>query len=90
MRNLAAAVIAAAMKDLLQGHDADGVLSWVNASPARIPFSMACGWLDISPQETRLRLQRIATNPAAYRESMRLVAFRTAIENALRWPSDAA
>ena len=78
MRALAAAVITAAIKDLIEGRDGDGVLCWVNGGPAALPFRMACQWLDISPQATRKRLEKIAANPAAYREPLRLVAFRTA------------
>ena len=77
MRNLAAAVIAAAVKDLLEGRDAATILSWINGSPAALPFSMACQWLDISPREARLKLREIAANPAAYREPLKLVAYRT-------------
>ena len=38
---------------------------------------MACQWLDMSPRETRVRLQAMAANPAAYRERLKLVAHRT-------------
>ena len=38
---------------------------------------MACQWLDISPGNTRVRLQAMAANPDAYRESLRLVAYLT-------------
>ena len=78
MRSLAAAVIAHAVRDLLAGRDTAEILSWVQGRPARLPFSTACQWLDISPQEARLRLREIAANPDAYREPLRLVAFRTA------------
>ena len=45
--------------------------------PAALPFSTSCHWLDISPRETRVRLERMAANPDAYREPLRLVAHRT-------------
>ena len=77
VRSLAAAVIACALTDLLRGRDADGVLSWINGGPAALPFRMACQWLDINPQVTREHLEKIAANPAAYREPLRLVAYRT-------------
>ena len=77
MRNLAAAVLAHALTDLLKGRDAAGVVAWINGRPARLPFSMACQLLDISPQKARLRLREIAANPAAHREPLKLVAFRT-------------
>ena len=43
-----------------------------------MPFKLACQWLDISPQVMRERLEKIAANPAAYQEPLRLIAFRAA------------
>ena len=77
MRSLAAAVLANALTDLLKGRDTAEILSWVQGRPAALPFWMACHWLDISPLETRLRLQAMAADPAAYRERLRLVAYLT-------------
>ena len=77
MRSLAAAVLACALMDLLRGRDTAEILSWFQGRPAALPFWMACHWLDISPQETRARLQAMAANPDAYREPLRLVAHRT-------------
>ena len=71
-------MIAAAVKDLLEGRDAAKVLSWINGNSASLTFSMACSWLDVSPQVMRERLEKIAANPAAYREPLKLIAFRTA------------
>ena len=77
MRSLAAAVLACALTDLLRGRDTAKILSWVQGRPAALPFWMACHWLDISPLETRERLQSMAANPAAFRERLRLVAYLT-------------
>ena len=38
---------------------------------------MACQWLDISPLETRVRLEAMAANPAPTAKPLRLVAHRT-------------
>ena len=65
VRSLAAAIIATAIKDLLDGRETAKALSWVNGSPAALTFAMACHWLDISPQEARQRLQAMAANPDA-------------------------
>ena len=78
MKSLAAAVLAHALTDLLRGRDTIAIRRWFNGGPARLPFLMACEWLDICPRKTRLRLGKIAANPAAYREPLRLVAFHTA------------
>ena len=77
MRSLAAAVIACALMDLLRGRDTAEILSWVQGRPAALPFWLACHWLEINPQATRERLQKVAANPSAYREPLRLVAHRT-------------
>ena len=77
VRSLAATVLAAALTDLLKGCYTEKILSWVQGRPAALPFWMACGWLDISPQATRERLERVAANPDAYREPLRLVGHRT-------------
>ena len=77
MRALAASVITTAIKDLLDGRETAKALSWVNGSPAALTFSVACHWLDISPQATRERLEKVAANPSAYREPLRLVGYRT-------------
>ena len=77
MRSLAAAVFACALTDLLKGRDTAEILSWVQGRPAALPFWMACQWLDISPQATRVRLQAMAAAPDAYREPLQLVAHRT-------------
>ena len=77
MRSLAAAVLSAALTDLLKGRDTAEVLSWVQGRPAALPFWMACQWLEISPVATRERLQEMAVNPDAYREPLRLVGYRT-------------
>ena len=77
MRSLAAAVLACALMDLLKGRDTAEILSWVQGRPSALPFWMACHWLDISPLETRERLERMAANPDAYREPLRLVAYHT-------------
>ena len=77
IRSLAAAVLAHALSDLIRGRDTAEVLSWVQGRPAALPFWMLCGWLDISPLETRGRLQAMAANPSAYRERLRLVAYLT-------------
>ena len=76
MRSLAAAVLACALTDLLKGRDTHEVLSWVQGRPAALPFWLACHMLDISPRETRERLERMAANPDAYREPLRLVGYR--------------
>ena len=78
MRSLSAAIIAAAVKDLLEGRDAAKTLSWINGGPAALPFAMACELLDINPQNARQRLREIAADPDAYKKPLRLVAFRTA------------
>ena len=49
------------------------ILSWIEGRPAAMPFWMVCAWLDISPQAARERLERVAANPDAYREPLRLV-----------------
>ena len=77
MRSLAAAVLANALTDLLNGRDTAEVLSWVQGRPAALPFWMACQWLEIGPLATRERLQKVAADPSAYREPLRLVAHRT-------------
>ena len=77
VRPLAAAVLANALTDLLKGRDTAEILSWVQGRPAALPFWMLCGWLDISPTATRERLERVAANPDAYREPLRLVGHRT-------------
>ena len=79
MRALAAAVLAHALTDLLKGRDAAGVLAWINGRPARLPFSMACDWLNVCPRETRLKLREIAENPSVYCKPLKLVAFRTPV-----------
>ena len=63
--------------DLLKGRDTADILSWIQGRPAALPFWMACHWLDISPLETRVRLQAMAANSDAYRESLRIVAYLT-------------
>ena len=77
MRNLAAAVLANALTDLLKGRDTAEILSWVQGRPAALPFWLACQWLDISPLATRERLQAMAADPDACRERVRLVGHRT-------------
>ena len=77
VHSLAAAVLANALADLLKGRDTAEILSWVQGRPAALPFWLACQWLDISPQATRERLEKVAANPAAYREPLRLVGHRT-------------
>ena len=77
MRALAAAVLIRALTDLLRGRDTAEILSWVRGRPAALPFWMACHWLEISPLATRERLQKVAANPSAYREPLRLVGHRT-------------
>lgn len=67
MRPLAAAVLASALTDLLKGRHTAEILSWIQGCPAALPFWMACHWLDISPLETRVRLEKMAANPGAYR-----------------------
>ena len=76
VRSLAAAVLANALTDLLRGRDTAEILSWVQGRPSALPFWLACHWLDISPLETRERLERMAADPDAYREPLRLVAYR--------------
>ena len=72
-----AAVLASALTDLLKGRHTSEILSWIQGRPAALPFWLACQWLDISPRETRLRLQAMAANPVGYRERLRLVAYLT-------------
>ena len=74
---LAAAVLANALTDLFKGRDTTEILSWIEGRPAALPFWLACHWLEISPPATRERLQRVAANPSAYREPLRLVGYRT-------------
>jgi hypothetical protein len=73
MRSLAAAVLACALTDLLKGRDSAEILSWIEGRPAALPFWMACQWLELSPQATRERLQKVAANPRPWR----LVGHRT-------------
>ena len=77
LRSLAAALLANALTDLLKGRDTAEILSWIQGRPAALPFWLACQCLEISPQATRERLQRVAANPSAYREPLRLVGHRT-------------
>ena len=77
MRSLAAAVLARALADLLRGRDTAEILSWVQGRPSALPFWMACYWLDIRAQATREHLEKVAANPSAYREPLRLVAYLT-------------
>ena len=77
MKSLAAAVLTRALTDLLKGRDTAEVLSWVQGRPAALPFWLACQMLDISPRDTRVRLERMAANPSAHREPLRLVGHRT-------------
>ena len=63
VNRLAAAIIAYAANDLLNGRDTEQILAWINGAPALLPFAVCCQLAGREADRTRLRLRQAGAGP---------------------------